>query len=144
MKISLGNAIYNHKPTDADMKWHSGFQNKNKQPIACPVREDTVENYAFAYDNGLCVKGNRRGEESDAFAAKLFDLSLSSTIVKAEPEGTKGKYGGVLRIQVEDCGGEPSNITADVIEKLLSMVDSTYARQDIVNANVELGGDIQI
>ena len=90
------------------------------------------------------VKGNRRGEESDAFAAKLFDLSLSSTIVKAEPDGTKGKYGGVLKIQVEDCGGEPSNITADVIEKLLSMVDSTYARQDIVNANVEHGGDIQI
>ena len=69
------------------------------------------------------VKGNRRGEESDAFAAKLFDLSLSCTIVKVEPDGTKGNYGSVLNIQVEECA--ESNITADVIEKLLSMVDST-------------------
>lgn len=65
MKISFGNAIYNHKPTNNDMVWRSGFLNNKKEPIECPVREDTVENYAFAYDNGICVKGYKFCSEKD-------------------------------------------------------------------------------
>lgn len=106
MKISLGNAIYNHKPTDADMKWHSGFQNKNKQPIACPVREDTVENYAFAYDNGLCVKGYRFTSEKDIFKRTFvcdFD-NLTEEQYNKVVELVKNNPHGLRRIQ-----GRPSS-----------------------------------
>lgn len=65
MKISLGTAIYNHKPTQADMIWRSGFLTPKKKPTMCPIKEDTVENYVFAYDNGLCVKGYRFTSEND-------------------------------------------------------------------------------
>lgn len=59
MRISLGNAVYNHKPTQQDMVWHSGFLDAKKNPIDCPILDDTAENYAFAFAHGICVKGYR-------------------------------------------------------------------------------------
>ena len=94
MKISYGNAIYNHKPTMNDMVFRSGFLNKRKQPIPCPVREDTVEDYAFAYDNGICVKGYMFKTEKDIWK-RTFVCDFDNL--------TEEQYKKVLEL-VENCG----------------------------------------
>ena len=94
MKISLGNATYNHKPDQNDMVWHSGFLNCKRQPISCPIIEDTATNYAWAYDNGLCVKGYMFKTEKDIW---------KHTFVCDFDNLTEAQYNKVIEL-VKTCG----------------------------------------
>lgn len=94
MKISLGNATYNHKPDANDMVWHSGFLNCKKQPISCPIIEDTAPNYAWAYDNGLCVKGYMFKTEKDVWK-RTFVCDFDNL--------TEEQYNKVIEL-VKTCG----------------------------------------
>lgn len=94
MKISLGNATYNHKPDQNDMVWHSGFLNCKKHPISCPVIEDTASNYAWAYDNGLCVKGYMFKTEKDVWK-RTFICDFDNL--------TEAQYNKVIEL-VKTCG----------------------------------------
>lgn len=94
MKISLGNATYNHKPDASDMVWHSGFLDSKKQPISCPVIEDTSANYAWAYDNGLCVKGYMFKSEKDIWK-RTFVCDFDNL--------TEEQYNKVIEL-VNTCG----------------------------------------
>lgn len=94
MKISLGNATYNHKPDANDMVWHSGFLNCKKQPISCPIIEDTATNYAWAYDNGLCVKGYMFKTEKDIWK-RTFICDFDNL--------TEAQYNKVIEL-VKTCG----------------------------------------
>ena len=89
MKISYGTAIYNHKPTRSDMIWRSGFLTPKKKPTMCPVREDSVENYVFAYDNGICVKG---------YMFKKYEDLWKRTFVCDFDNLTEEQYNKVLEI----------------------------------------------
>jgi len=94
MKISLGNATYNHKPDANDMVWHSGFLNCQKQPISCPIKEDTATNYAWAYDNGLCVKGYMFKKKEDVW---------KHTFICDFDNLTEAQYNKVIEL-VKTCG----------------------------------------
>lgn len=94
MKISLGNATYNHKPDANDMVWHSGFLNCKRQPISCPIIEDTATNYAWAYDNGLCVKGYMFKTEKDIWK-RTFICDFDNL--------TEEQYNKVIEL-VKTCG----------------------------------------
>lgn len=96
MKISLGNATYNHKPDQNDMIWHSGFLNCKRQPISCPIIEDTATNYAWAYDNGLCVKGYMFKTEKDIWK-RTFICDFDNL--------TEAQYNKVIEL-VKTCGLE--------------------------------------
>lgn len=150
MKISLGNAIYNHKPTDADMKWHSGFQNKKKQPIACPVREDTVENYAFAYDNGLCVRGYRFTSEKDIFKRTFvcdFDNLTEEQynkvveLVKNNPHGLRriqGRFSSGMKVDMFQHEGIPDWKPAKWKYKVFFPLDEFYGNNGVMCVREEV------
>lgn len=150
MKISLGNAIYNHKPTDADMKWHSGFQNKKKQPIACPVREDTVENYAFAYDNGLCVRGYRFTSEKDIFKRTFvcdFDNLTEEQynkvveLVKNNPQGLRriqGRFSSGMKVDMFQHEGIPDWKPAKWKYKVFFPLDEFYGNNGVMCVREEV------
>ena len=150
MKISFGNAIYNHKPTDADMKWHSGFLDRKKQPISCPVREDTVENYAFAYDNGICVKGYRFTSEKDiwkrTFICDFDNLTEQQfnkvvELVKNNPQGLRriqGRFSSGMKVDLYNHEGIPDWKPTKWKYKVFFPLDEFYSSNGVMCVREEV------
>lgn len=150
MKISFGNAIYNHKPTDADMKWHSGFLDRKKQPISCPVREDTVENYAFAYDHGICVKGYRFTSEKDiwkrTFICDFDNLTEQQfnkvvELVENNPQGLKriqGRFSSGMKVDLYNHEGIPDWKPSKWKYKVFFPLDEFYGSRGVMCVREEV------
>lgn len=151
MKISFGNAIYNHKPTDADMKWHSGFLDKKKQPISCPVREDTVENYVFAYDNGICVKGYGFTSEKDIFKRTFvcdFDNlteeqfnKVVELVDKNNPQGLRriqGRFSSGMKVDLYNHEGIPDWKPSKWKYKVFFPLDEFYGNNGVMCVREEV------
>lgn len=148
MKISLGNATYNHKPDANDMVWHSGFLNCKKQPISCPVIEDTATNYTWAYDNGLCVKGYMFKTEKDIWKRtficdfdNLTETQYNKVIELVKTCGLKtiqGRQSSGMKIDCHQHEGIPDWKPSKWKYKVFFPLDEFYSSNGVMSIREEV------